>query len=81
MCDFCKPDKYGDGKEITKQIALEPIDMGQYENVLQLEAWVMSNEKGEEPKLQICLSISRGGDEIQTMDIPIKYCPMCGREL
>ena len=50
MCKFCKPDKYGEGKEITKQIALEPIGMGQYENVLQLEAWIMSDEKGENPK-------------------------------
>lgn len=81
MCNFCEPDKFGGGKEITKQIAFEPIGMGQYENVLRLEAWIMSNEKGENPKLQISLCTSYGEDEIQTVDIPIKYCPNCGREL
>lgn len=81
MCDFCKPDKYGDGKEITKKIAERPIDMGDYLDVLRLEAWVMSNEKGLDPKLQFCLSVSTNGDDISTMDIPIKYCPKCGREL
>ena len=81
MCDFCKPVEYGDGKEITKQIKVEPIDMGMYEDVLRLEAWVMSDEAGENPKLQICLSMSETGSDISTMDIPIKYCPICGRKL
>ena len=81
MCEFCKLDKFGDGKEITKQINAEPIDMGMYEDVLRLEAWLMSDEEGNNPKLQICLSISETGSEISTMDIPIKYCPICGRQL
>lgn len=81
MCDFCKPDEYGDGKEITRKIKEEPIDMGQYEDVLRLEAWIMNDEKGTDAKLQVCLSMSHTGDDIQVMDIPIKYCPKCGREL
>lgn len=81
MCEFCKLDEYGDGKEITKQIKVEPIDMGMYEDVLRLEAWVMNDEAGDNPKLQICLSISETSSDISTMDIPIKYCPICGRQL
>ena len=81
MCDFCKPVEYGDGKEITKRIKVEPIDMGMYEDVLRLEAWVMSDEAGQNPKLQICLSVSETGSDISTMDIPIKYCPICGRKI
>ena len=81
MCDFCKPVEYGDGKEITKRIKVEPIDMGMCEDVLRLEAWVMNDEAGENTKLQICLSVSETGSDISTMDIPIKYCPICGRKL
>lgn len=81
MCEFCKPGEFGNGKEITKQIEVEPIDMGMYEDVLQLEAWLMSDDAGKEPKLQICLSITDTGSDISTMDIPIKYCPICGRPL
>lgn len=81
MCDFCKPDEFGDGKEITKQIKVEPIDMGNCVDVLRLEAWVMNDEAGNIPKLQICLSLSETSSDISTMDIPIKYCPICGRKL
>ena len=81
MCDFCKLDKFGDGKEITKQIKAEPIAMGMYEDVLRLEAWVMNDEEGINPKLQICLSVTNTSSDISTMDIPIKYCPICGRKL
>ena len=55
--------------------------MGMYEDVLRLEAWVMSDEAGQNPKLQICLSVSETGSDISTMDIPIKYCPICGRKI
>lgn len=81
MCDFCKPDEFGDGKEITKQIKTEPIDMGNCLDVLRLEAWVMNDEAGNNPKLQICLSLSETSSDISTMNIPIKYCPICGRKL
>ena len=81
MCEFCKPVEYGDGKEITKRIKVGPIDMGMYEDILRLEAWVMSDEAGQNPKLQICLSVSETGSDISTMEIPIKYCPICGRKL
>ena len=81
MCNFCELVKFGDGKEITKKIKVEPIDMGMYKDVLRLEAWVMSDEAGDNPKLQICLSISETGSDISTMDIPINYCPKCGRKL
>ena len=78
---FCKPVEYGDGKETVRNIKVEPIDMGMYEDVLRLEAWVMSDEAGQNTKLQICLSVSETGSDISTMDIPIKYCPICGRKI
>lgn len=81
MCEFCKPDKFGDGKEITRKIASSPIDMGDYANALQLELWLIGDGQGYDTKLQFGLSVSSNGEEIQAMDIPIKYCPMCGREL
>lgn len=81
MCEFCDPVEYRDGKEIMNQLALEPINMGEYSDVLQLETWLMSDDKGENPKLHICLAVSYGGCEIQTISVPIKYCPKCGRKL
>lgn len=55
--------------------------MGDYLDVLQLEAWMMSDEEGNKPKLQFCLSVSSNGDDIKSINLPIKYCPFCGREL
>ena len=78
---FCKPVEYGDGKETVRNIKVEPIDMGGYEDVLRLEVWFMNNEAGENPKLQICLSMPDANVVISTMDIPIKYCPICGRKI
>ena len=81
MCEFCEPENAYDGKEIVNQIGVKPIGMGKYENVFQLEAWITRNSSGENVKLIVCLSIPYGGDEIQTMEIPIKYCPNCGMKL
>ena len=81
MCEFCKPDDYGNREEFMNQIKKEPIGIGDCEEVLQLEAWIMNNDKGDDPKLFVCISVPCGGYEIKTMDIPIKYCPKCGREL
>lgn len=81
MCIYCEPVKRYGGKELTKQISKESIDMGDYLDVLQLEAWMMSDEEGNKPKLQFCLSVSSNGDDIKSINLPIKYCPFCGREL
>lgn len=80
MCRFCKPDTFCE-EEITRKIAEEPIDMGQMLDVLNLNAWVMKGEDDGDIKIQLCLSESVGNSDIAVLDIPIEYCPMCGRKL
>lgn len=63
-----------------RQIAEESIDMGQLYNVLKLNTWIMKGEDEGDIKIQSCLSTSEG-DDIAVLNIPIKYCPMCGRKL
>lgn len=41
----------------------------------------MSGETGDDAKLQLCLTVSCSGDDLSTLDIPINYCPNCGRKL
>lgn len=81
MCEFCKLDEYGDGKEITRKVMEESIDMGICEDVLRLEAWMMSGDTGDDAKLQLCLTMSDNGDDLAYLNIPINYCPKCGRKL
>lgn len=80
MCRFCKPGTFCK-EEITRKIAEEPIDMGQMLDVLNLNAWVMKGEDDGDIKIQLCLSESVDNSDIAVLDIPIKYCPMCGRKL
>lgn len=81
MCEFCKQDEFGNGKEITRKVMEEPIGMDIYEDVLRLEAWMMRGDTGDDAKLQLCLSMSNNGDDIAYLNIPINYCPKCGRKL
>lgn len=80
MCEFCKTNDFSE-EEITKQIAEEPIDMGQLCDALNLNAWIMEGEDDRDIKLQLCLSESAGNSDIAILDIPIEYCPKCGRKL
>ena len=81
MCKFCNLDEFGYGDEITRKFMAKPIDVGDFEDVFQLEAWMMSDEPGKDVKLQLCLTVTGTGDDLATLDIPINYCPMCGRKL
>lgn len=80
MCEFCKPDDFCE-EEIAREIAEEPIDMGQLCNALNLNAWVMKGKDDGDIKLQLCLSESESNSDIAILDIPIEYCPKCGRKL
>lgn len=79
MCKFCKPDKFGDGIEITKQIKSKEVRIGSVFNAMTLEAWILDGDE-HEPKLQLSLNDQEGNDLVY-MDIPLRYCPKCGRKL
>lgn len=79
MCKFCKPYEFGDGIEITKQIKSKEVRIGSVFNAMTLEAWILDVDE-HEPKLQLSLN-DQEGDDLAYMDIPLRYCPKCGRKL
>ena len=79
MCKFCKPYEFGDGIEITKQIKSKEVRIGSVFNAMTLEAWILDVDE-HEPKLQLSLNDQEGNDLVY-MDIPLRYCPKCGRKL
>lgn len=79
MCKFCKPYEFGDGIEITKQIKSKEVRIGSVFNTMTLEAWILDVDE-HEPKLQLSLNDQEGNDLVY-MDIPLRYCPKCGRKL
>lgn len=79
MCKFCKQYEFGDGIEITKQIKSKEVRIGSVFNAMTLEAWILDVDE-HEPKLQLSLNDQEGNDLVY-MDIPLRYCPKCGRKL
>ncbi len=79
MCKFCKPYEFGDGIEITKQIKSKEVRIGSVFNAMTLEAWILDVDE-HKPKLQLSLTDQEGNDLVY-MDIPLRYCPKCGRKL
>lgn len=81
MCEFCEPNGRFEGKDISKQIAVESIDVGMLCDVLQLDAWLFTDRKGANPRINIALETQETTGEIAEINIPIKYCPVCGKRL
>lgn len=79
MCKFCKPDEFGDGIEITKPIKSKEVRIGSVFNAMTLEAWILDGDE-HKPKLRLSLNGQEGNDLVH-MDIPLRYCPKCGRKL
>ena len=79
MCKFCKPDEFGDGVEIINDIKSKDVRVGTTLNVLGLAVWMIAG-KEHKPKLQFCLT-DKDYYDIDQINIPIKYCPKCGRKL
>lgn len=81
MCKICEQYKNG---EVCNTIGKEPIGIGQYEDIWELRLWMMrdpDDDKSEDPRLNVELCASNNGDPISEFNVPIKYCPFCGREL
>lgn len=79
MCKFCKPDEFGDGKEVFRELKSKPVGVGCISNVMNLEAWLLADNENK-PKIQLSLT-DQDRYDIAYINIPIKYCPKCGRKL
>lgn len=75
MCNFCSKKVYESCKEVEKT----GVDMGDFANALELSVWMMFDDDGD-TKMDFSL-LSSYGEIIKEISIPIKYCPVCGREL
>ncbi len=80
MCDFCKSIGLFGEENLTKPIEVESIDVGNLCDLLQLEAWLVTNNDGTNPKINLSL-VTRGPTNIAELTIPIQYCPICGKKL
>lgn len=81
MCKIC--DGYSNG-EVCKKIRSEFIRIGYLGNVWALELWLMTGSKenhSEASRLNVALTETESGDDISYFNVPIKYCPFCGKKL
>lgn len=79
MCEFCKIEDHEDGYMFGKLLDEHTIDMGAFSNLrVQTNAVGYPNER----KLLIDIDVPEAYDRpIASINIPIKYCPICGRKL
>lgn len=80
MCEFCEPNGLFGEENLTKPIKVESIGVGDVCELFQLEVWLCTNYDGTNPELDVSLS-TRFNEDVATLGIPIKYCPVCGRKL
>lgn len=81
MCDFCKREQVTDDiSEMVNIIGGVGIGIGESSDVMNLLVYLTENDK-DEPILQADLYPVSGIGSITQVDIPIKYCPNCGRKL
>lgn len=81
MCKICE--QYESG-EVCNKIKTKYIGIGSFVDVWELNLWMMrdpDDDKTMEPRLNVELAETSTGDPISKFNIPIKYCPFCGREL
>lgn len=77
MCDFCKRGNIGN--ELCNEIGYKPITLGAASNVAFIDAYIMQNN--DDTLLQIDVAMTYSRDNIAVLDIPIQYCPKCGKKL
>ena len=81
MCDFCKVETFDGKPDITNDIGGAFIGIGDTPDVLGLRLYITETDRSREPILQADLYALAGIGSIARVDIPIKYCPNCGRKL
>lgn len=85
-CEFCSSGIFGNGRDITKRIGARMIRLPEIVNddndIYRLEAWLLRDElEQDKAKLHIDVTEYGEGSEFTSIDIPVKFCPRCGRKL
>ena len=79
MCEFCKPEEVGDG--VCNEIGFTEVAMGNADGLFGLQALLTNDKMGDNPEMKLVLFATNGGADIANINIPIRYCPVCGRKL
>ena len=64
-----------------KMWAIFLVVLGDGEPVKRLELWLFGGEVDEQSVLHIGVSDYGGEENMMEMNIPINYCPRCGKKL
>lgn len=81
MCEFCKVETFNGKADMTNDIGGAFIGMGESPDMMGLRLYITESDIDREPILQADLYALAGIGSIARVDIPIKYCPNCGRKL
>lgn len=77
-CDFCKEDDF---LEATKLLGGRMVQLESGEKVSRLECWLFCDDMDEQPELHIGISDCGSEENVTELNIPINFCPRCGRKL
>lgn len=84
-CEFCSCSMFGNGHDITKRLGARMISMpgvDKCSDIYRLEAWLLRDDlEQDKAKLYIDVTEYGKGSEFTSIDIPVKFCPRCGRKL
>lgn len=85
-CEFCSSGIFSNGRDITKRLGARMIRLPEMINdnndIYRLEAWLLRDELvHDKAKMHIDVTKYGEGNEFTAIDIPVKYCPRCGRQL
>ena len=74
-CEFCSR------KDMSNLLSARPVVLAKGDPVKRLELWLFGGEVDEQSVLHIGVSDYGGEENMMEMNIPINYCPRCGKKL
>lgn len=80
-CEFCSRKVLLGKKDVSNLLGARPVVLGDGEPVKRLELWLFDGEVDEQSVLHIGVSDYGGEETMMEMNIPINYCPRCGKKL
>ncbi len=77
-CEFCKKDDF---LEATKLLGARMVQLEFGRKASRLETWLFCDDMDDQPVLHIGISDYGNEETITELNIPISFCPRCGRKL
>lgn len=68
-------------KDMSNLLGARPVVLAKGDPVKRLELWLFGGEVDEQSVLHIGVSDYGGEENMMEMNIPINYCPRCGKKL